>query len=140
MLPFRGSHLLPVFWLLFAGAAVASPLFDEQDLAFSEATEITFEGSPASPDASADDLPLSVANAALDLPQPHVAAFDSRALFRALLLGRDLRGENGVETDLVAALPRLREERGAEIRELRGDARDPSDFVAELSGPRVGMR
>ncbi len=75
-----------------------------------------------------------------DLPIPASAALDTAPLFRALLLGRDVRSERAGQGDLVGLLPILREQQRAEIFELRGDRRDAREVVDLPGGARIGMR
>jgi hypothetical protein len=134
--PFHSPLLFLLASLLGATAASGSPLLgafqrpsgDEAPLALLAAA------------GSTDLFPMTGLVALPGLPLPIASDLDSISVFRALLRGRDLRDERSVLGDLIAVLPRLRAECVLEIRELRGDSRDPSEPIAALKGPRVGMR
>ena len=137
MSPFRSAASL-LSATLFALPALAVPERDAFAADAISAVEAGASGLPFAPHSSYWPAAAAVRNP--ELPLFAIAGVDSRQLFRSLLLGRELQSERAGQSDLVGLLPLLRDERRAEISDLRGDLRDPGEVADLRPGPRLGMR
>lgn len=136
MRPFRSAALL--LSSLFATPALAAP-----DLAVIEVdpiAEIRADASGARFSLPHSYWPTAATVTGPDLPLSEISSLDTHRLFRALMLGRDVRSERAGQGDLVGLLPLLREEQRAAIFELRGDQHDAREVIDLRPGQQIGMR